>query len=308
MSNRRSSDKLVLPEAALAGIPAGALVAVGGVLHDNKPVALERTLLRAGCRDLKYIGLSGSGYDLDLLIAAGGAVREVFVPVVTFDELGFAPAFRWAVEDRQVVAHIVDVATIMAGYFASACGIPFHPVTAIRCSDVTKHNPLLSDVQCRDGTRVPVVEAITPVVALIHAQEADCRGNARIYGATAEAERLLARAAKRVIVSCDRLLPGASFEQNPHATTIPGMYVDAVCHLPMGAHPTGSPTLYGPDLAHLRRYRETAERARRAKDRAPIKDYVENFVYGPRSHDDYLAAIGGSVVAHLLMGGHYDRQ
>ncbi len=304
MSNRRNPDKLVSPEDALAGIAPGALIAVGGVLHDNKPIALERALLRSGCRDLKYIGLSGSGYDLDLLVAAGGVVREIFVPVVTFEDLGFAPAYRWAVENRDVVAHIVDVATIMAGYFASASGVPFHPVTAIRGSDVTRHNPLLSDVQCRDGTRVPIVEAITPAVALIHAQEADRRGNARIYGATAEAERLLARAAERVIVSCDRLVAGASFEQNPQATTIPGMYVDAVCHLPLGAHPTASPTVYGPDLAHLQKYWEMAEEARRSKNRAPIKEYLEKFVYGCRSLDDYREAIGGSEVARLLMGEH----
>src|SRR5450759_2136591 len=118
MPDRRSPDKLVSAESALAGIPQNALIAVGGVLHDNKPVALERCLLRAGCKNVRYIGLSGSGYDLDLLAAASGTVRETFVPVVTFEELGFAPAYRWAVESHEIVGHIVDVATVMAGYFA----------------------------------------------------------------------------------------------------------------------------------------------------------------------------------------------
>ena len=162
MVDRHSPDKVVSPECALAGIPPNALVAVGGVLHDNKPVALERRLLAAGCRGIRYIGLSGSGYDLDLLVALREIVRETFVPVVTFEELGFAPAFRWAVESREIVAHIVDVASVMAGYFAGASGVPFHPVTAIRCSDVTRHNPLISEVQHGSGGIVPVVAAITP--------------------------------------------------------------------------------------------------------------------------------------------------
>lgn len=302
MAVRRDPDKLATPEAALGGIAAGSLLAVGGVLHDNKPVALERALLRGGCTNLKYIGLSGSGYDLDLLIARGGVISEIFVPVVTFDDIGFAPAYRWAVEERSVTAHMVDVATVMAGYFAGASGIPFHPVTAIRGSDVTRHNPLVSEVTWRDGERIPVVAAIAPDVALIHAQQADRRGNAMIYGSTAEAERLIARSAKRVIVSCDRLVPTSHFERDPMATTIPGMYVDAVCHLPFGAHPTGSPAQYGPDVAFLREYRTMVEGARRAKDRSPVTRYLDKFVDRCRTHDDYLALIGGDTLARLCMG------
>ena len=265
-------------------------------------MALERALVRLQCRNLKYIALSGSGYDLDLLIAAGGVIGETFVPVVTFDDLGFSPAYRWAVEDRSIVAHTVDVATVMAGYFASASGIPFHPVTAVRGSDVTRHNPLLSKAVW-NNEHVPVVPAITPTVALIHAQEADRHGNARIYGSTAEAERLLARAAKRVVLSCDRLVPSSRFELDPHATTIPGMYVDAVCHLPFGAHPTLSPGAYEPDMAHLREYWSVVGGSRRTKDRTPVQHYVEKFVRGCRTHEDYLSMIGGSTLARLAMGG-----
>jgi glutaconate CoA-transferase subunit A len=272
------------------------------VLHDNKPVALERALLRSGCRNLRYIGLSGSGYDLDLLVARGGVIGEIFVPVVTFDDIGFAPAYRWAVEERTVTAHMVDVATVMAGYFAGASGVPFHPATAIRGSDVTRHNPLVSEVTWRDGESIPVVAAINPDVALIHAQEADRRGNAMVYGSTAEAERMIARAAKRVIISCDRLVPTSHFERDPMATTIPGMYVDAVCHLPFGAHPTGSPREYGPDAAFLREYWKSVEDARRAKDRAPVTKHLERFVDACRTHADYLALIGGATLARLCMG------
>ena len=302
MSMRRNPDKLITPEIALEGIVAGSLIAVGGVLHDNKPMALERALLRTGLTNLKYIGLSGAGYDLDLLIARGGLISEIFVPVVTFDNIGFAPAYRWAVEEKSVKAHIVDVASIMAGYFAGASGVPFHPVTAIRGSDVTRNNPLISEVTWRNDEKISVVAAITPDVALIHAQEADQRGNARIYGSTAEAERLIARSAKRVIISCDRLVPTSHFEKNPMATTIPSMYVDAVCHLPFGAHPTGSPTEYGPDAAFLRAYWKEIEHARRANDRTPVIKHLNQFVDECRTHDDYLALMRGDTFAQLSMG------
>ena len=114
---------------------------------------------------------------------------------------------------------------------------------------------------------------------------------------------MVARAAKRVIVSCDRLVPTSRFEQDPMATTIPGMYVDAVCHLPFGAHPTGSPAEYGPDVAFLRQYWDIVEAARRAKDRSPVRAYLDKFVYGCRTHDDYLALLDGAALARLSMGG-----
>jgi glutaconate CoA-transferase, subunit A len=305
MTDRHSPNKLISSEEAVAAISSGSSLAVGGVVLDNKPLALERAIIRAGIRDLKYFGLAGCGYDIDLLAAANGVVSETFVPVVTFEELGLAPSFRWAVEDRRIVAHMVDVATLMAGYFAGASGLPFHPVTAIRGSDVTRLNPLVSYVEWQDAGKIPVVAAITPDVALIHVQESDCRGNARVFGATAQGERFLARAAKRVIISCDRILPTASFEQNPHTTTIPGMYVDAVCHLPLGTHPTGSQTICGPDMPHVRKYWGTAEKARQSKNHAPMRQYLERYVHGCRSHEDYLNAVGGSEIARLILG-EYD--
>jgi glutaconate CoA-transferase subunit A len=296
-----NAGKVMTAEAALGSIPAGALLGVGGVLHDNKPIALERALMRSGASGLRYIGLSGAGYDLDLLIAAG-VISEVLVPVVSFEELGFAPAYRWAVENAAIKVHIVEVASLMAGYFASASGVPFHPVTAVAGSDVTRFNPLLSSVVQQDGSTVPVVAAIAPDVALIHVQEADCHGNGRAYGATQQAERLLARTAKRVILSCDRLVPTSHFEADPHATTIPGMYVDAVCHLPMGAHPSGSPGQYAPDHPYLKQYWQTVDGARRNKDRAAVTAYLDRYVYGCKEHEHYLDEIGGAAVVELMMG------
>jgi glutaconate CoA-transferase subunit A len=295
--------KLTTPELALAELKDHDLIAVGGVLHENKPIALERALMRMGFKSLKYIALSGSGFDLDLLVAVDNLIAEIFVPVVTFDDLGFAPCYRRAVEEGRVKAHIVDVASIMAGYFAAASGVPFHPVTAVQGSDVTKYNPLLAQIRGENNEPIYISRSIEPDLALIHVQESDIHGNARLYGSTAKADHMLARAAKRVVISCDRIVPTEKFERDPMATTIPSMYVDSVCHLPLGAHPTGSPAQYLPDMDYIKTYWTMAEKARKSKDLKDMNAFLEKSVFQCATHQDYLDQLHGSTIVKLCMGG-----
>ncbi len=288
--------KVLTVEKAFSDVPtSNILVAVGGVLTENRPVALQRELLRRGAARLRYVSFAAAGYDLDLMIAAG-AVAETFVPAVTFDRLGTAPSFRRAAETKTITAHIVDVATIMAGYFAAAEGLPFHPVTAVGGSDVTSVNPLLKSIRSPFNTgsdeesTVYAVAAIVPDLVLIHCQEADVKGNCRVLGSTALAERMLARTGARVIVSCERVVPTEVFEQAPHATTIPGMYVDAVCCIPGGAHPTSSPLYYNSDQQHILKYLSVA-RAAASGDEDLLDRYLDCYVKKYRTALDYLRRV-----------------
>lgn len=240
-------------------------VCVGGVLLDNKPMALLELFLGAGTNKVSYSGMSACSIDIEMA-AASGRIDQTFVPVVLFDGVGPWPYFSEAAESGAVQAHIVEVASLMAGYFASAEGIPFHPVTAIRGSDVTDVNPLVEYIDDERFGRVPIVRQMAPDVALIHAQQADHLGNARLLGSTAQSELLLARASKFVIVSADEIVPTEDFAAHPRDTTIPSMYVNAVCHIPRGAWPTSSPTQYDADVPFLKDYWQRATAARRGRD------------------------------------------
>jgi glutaconate CoA-transferase subunit A len=288
----RRADKLLPLEEAVTWVDDGSLLGTGGVLQENRPMALERAMLRKGVKGLRLIGLSASGYDADLLIAAG-AVSETYIPAVTFEAAGLAPTFRRAVERGDVVAHGVDVTTVLAGYFASAEGLPFHPVAALKGTDLLKVNPLLKPLRSPfDGSEIWAVEAIAPDVSFIHAQEADCFGNARILGPSAYGESLLAKASKRVVLSCDRLVEPETIMADPMRTTIAGIYVDAVVHLPYGAHPTSSPGLYAGDRAHIDDYWARAEHARKTADSAGLGAYLQTYVFDPPDHDAYLGIVG----------------
>lgn len=87
-----------------------------------------------------------------------------------------------------------------------------------------------------DGTEVVCVKALVPDYAVIHVQEADIYGNCRILGPTYQ-DALLARAAKRVIITTERIVGTYRMQEEPKLTTIPHFLVSAVVELPGGARP-----------------------------------------------------------------------
>ena len=92
--------------------------------------------------------------------------------------------------------------------------------------------------------------AMQPDVAIVHVHEADSDGNARIYGSLFE-DILMVTAARRVVLTAEKLVDGATFEAQPELTSIAGFMVDAVVHAPGGAHPCSCHALYDMDLEYL---------------------------------------------------------
>lgn len=89
-------EKLCSLAEAVALIPDGSSVAIGGNTFHRAPAAALHELLRQRRRDLELIKTAGA-YDVDLLVGAG-RVRRVTAAYVGFETLGLAPMFRQAVE------------------------------------------------------------------------------------------------------------------------------------------------------------------------------------------------------------------
>ena len=109
------------------------------------------------------------------------------------------------------------------------------------------------------GERLAALPALYPDVAAIHVHEADRYGNCRIRGTTV-ADLDLARAAKRLIVTCERLIPDDEIRRDPSRTVIPFFCVDAVCEVPYGSYPGNMPYEYFSDEEHLRRWLDVETR------------------------------------------------
>jgi len=87
-----------------------------------------------------------------------------------------------------------------------------------------------------DGTEVVSVKALVPDYAIIHVQEADIYGNCRILGPSFQ-DALMARAARKVIITTERIVGTYRMQEEPKLTAIPHFLVEAVVELPGGAKP-----------------------------------------------------------------------
>lgn len=291
MAERRTKEitESEIGEHLHAQLNDGDLLAIGGLFKQGRPTALVREVIKAGFKDLKISSSPGSGYDVDLLIAAG-CVAETYCPAVTLEER-MCPSFRHAVEEGRIRAHCVDALSIVGGYLASANGVPFQPVVAWRGSDVPKHNPLVANITCPfSGETLFATRALRPKVALIHAQEGDVYGNLRHLSTMTYADQMIARASDYVIASVDRIVAPDDILSRPRETSVPNIYVDAVVELPYAAHPSGSFPHYSIDEAYIDAYADLAEAARKG---APdgLRTFLEEDVSGCASQQDYLSRL-----------------
>jgi glutaconate CoA-transferase subunit A len=139
---------------------------------------------------------------------------------------------------------------------------------------------------------VVLLPALTPDVALIHAQLVGEDGTVRIKGLTfLDIEQ--AKAASRVIVTCEEVVPGAFLRQDPDQNSLPPFLVDAVVQAPFGAHPTACHYYYDYDPRHLNMYRQVAG------DDNDFRTYLKEWVYEVADHEAYLAKVGVSDVMRI---------
>ena len=141
-----------------------------------------------------------------------------------------------------------------------------------------------------DTDKVLLVPALNPDVTILHAQYVGEDGTVRIKGLTfADCEQ--ARAADHVIVTCEEIVPRWFIRQDPDQNSLPPFMVDAVVKLPYGAHPTACHNFYDYDPRHLQMYKKLAA------DDDSFRRYLDEWVLGPKNHDEYLEKVG---VATLL--------
>ena len=239
------SDKRRSLAEVVASIPDGSCLALGGNTLHRAPAAAVHELIRQRKRGLHLVKTAGA-YDVDLLCGVGSAtvVSAGFVGYETV--FGLAPMYRKAVEGGTVEAREHACYTIIAGLRAASQGVPFMPLNGLQGSDLIGLRGFQTVRDPYSEQDVLVVPAIVPDVALIHVQEADQDGNARIVGSVFE-DALMAKAARRVIISAERIVEREQLAAAPGQTSIPGFLVEAVVEAPRGAWPTSCAGLYDYD-------------------------------------------------------------
>jgi glutaconate CoA-transferase, subunit A len=128
--------------------------------------------------------------------------------------------------------------------------------------------------------------ALYPDVAVIHVHEADIYGNCRIRGITVS-DFDVARAAKHLIITCERLITEEEIRRDPSFTAIPYWLVDAVCPVPYGSYPGNMYGEYFSDEEHLREWMKVEE------DPEAFKKFLDKNIYSCKDHFDYIEKNGG---------------
>ena len=253
----------------------GQTVTIGGTLSQRIPAAMVRELARAGVKGLHLIKPS-PGFDADVL-AAAGALASVRAGMTTLEQpFGMAPSFRRAAEAGEVKVIENACPAVMASLQAAAFGLPFQAVAVLDGSEVPEISEFARVKDPFTGDDVWVVPAVRPDWAILHVHEADLRGNARIYG-TPVWDRLMSRAAKRVILTAEKIMPTEHFVAQPELTVVSELFVEAVVHAPMGAWPTAVYPDYDIDEAAMRRYLQlsrTPEGFRQYLDDTAAQDHA----------------------------------
>ncbi|MDA8310342.1 MAG: CoA transferase subunit A [Actinomycetota bacterium] len=258
------------------------MLAVGGMHLHNNPMALVREIVRQQRTIGRLLTSPCGALNADLLIGAG-LVDEIATSYVGFEHLGLAPCFRRAVEAGSIRVLECDEAYITHGLYAGAGGLAFIPLPAgLEVSDIPKVNQVsyATTTDPFTGREVLVGAPLCPDVALLHAYQADERGNAVLAGAHF-VDRLMALASRTVLLQVEQVVPTEEIARHPVGTTIPGFLVQAVVEVAGGCHPTASHGAYDYDEQQLGLYLSMARSAE------GVGEYLERHVTGV-TEEEYL--------------------
>lgn len=288
-------SKLTTLEQALAPVASGSTLALGGALLRRQPNAAVRHLIRHGVTDLTVLGwVSTTAVDL---LAAAGALRRFEGAYAGMFSYGLAVNFRRGVESGHIEVRDFSESAMVARYRAASAGLPFYPSQALLGSDIARHNPeQIREISCPfTGKRMHAVAAAESDFTIIHGYMGDEYGNVQwpIVRDSDDIDQMMASAAKRLIVTVERIVPAEQIVRQPTLTYIPGSWVEAIVEVPYGAHPIACDAFYDEDQAHL------ADYMRRCKTSEGAQRYLKEFVLSMRSHEEYLAAIGRERLAAL---------
>jgi glutaconate CoA-transferase, subunit A len=239
--------------AALGTVPDRAVVAVGGSPMARKPVAAVRALAASGARDLELVTFTGSA-DVELLIAAG-CLRSVRSSHVSLGEAGPARAFATAVQSGTIDDLEESEWMLLGRLRAAAAGLPFLPTRAALGSDLVRARGLRQVADPYTGLEYLAIPALAPDLALIHVWRADAAGNLQMPWPPehlADVDVLIARAARRVVVTAERIVSSEEIARTAEHTVLFGFEVDAVVEVLRGAWPTASAPDYGADAQAMR--------------------------------------------------------
>ena len=237
-------DKQVASAAeAVADIPSGAIIAVGGFGLSGVPITIVRALLAGGATDLEVVSnnCGVDGWGLGLLLEQG-RIRRIIASYI-----GENKEFARQYLGGEVEVELTPQGTLAERLRAGGVGIPafytatgvgtvvseggmpwrYGPDGSIEVTSPPKETRLLDSL----GTEREYVleQAIRADFGLVRAAKGDRHGNLVFEQSTRNFNPLVAMSGRVTIAEVDELVePG---ELGPDEIHLPGIYVDRIVQL-----------------------------------------------------------------------------
>lgn len=276
-------------------VPDGASVAMEGFTH-LIPFAAGHEMIRQEKRDLTLVRMTPDVI-YDQLIGTGCARKLVFSwggnPGV-----GSLHRFRDAVENGFPSALGIEEhshAGMAARYVAGASGLPFGVLRAYVGSDLVKYTEVASILCPFTGEELAAVPALNPDVTIIHAQQADRRGNVGLWGITG-VQREAVLAAGTAIVTVEEIVDELS-DHGPNHVVLPSWTVTAIASVPRGSHPSYSMGYTKRDNAFYTGWDVIS------RDRDTFARWIDAFVLSHKGPEGYLAALEDESLLDGVLSG-----
>ena len=302
-------DKLMTPgEAVKKFIQDGSQIALGGFTVNRNPMVIAYEIIRQRLRNLHLVGHS-HGQAMDVLIGAG-CVQKV---EIAYGGNGrFAPTcirFRRAIEEGKIAFEDYTNFQMSLRFLAGSLRIPFITTKSGLGTDLIRREGFAPHLRREKKVAakklllmqnpfeekedpVVILPPLNPDVVIIHSQYVGEDGTIRVKGLTFT-DMELAKAADKVIITCEEIVTRSLIRQDPDQNSLPGFLVDAFVLAPFGAHPTACYSFYDYDARHFNLYKEAAP------EDPNFNAYLNYWVYGVSSHEEYLERVGQPNLARI---------
>lgn len=297
--DRSLREKVMSLEEAARLVAPGDHVALGGCMMSRTPMAMLWALIRAGKKDLTF-SRSIVSSDGDIIFSSGLGRKIITSWFSQGIVWGISRVMRHWVETGRAEFEEWSHMSMGLRYRAGAMGVPFMPIRSMMGSDV--HHRVREQTRAMTcpftGEQLLLVPAINPDVALIHVQRCDPYGNAQLDGLQFM-DVDLPMAAKRVIVTTERIVANDQIRRTPDQTRFPFFTVEAVVEVPYGSAPHECYGQYEPFFEHMDMF---AEMTRKDPERGS-QDYLERFYHEPPSWNHALERMGLQDLLTATRGG-----
>lgn len=285
-STKKIDKRVTLKEAVSCGVNKRDYIVFSGMGSVRNPMAAVYEIIRQNIGDIT-VAAKGSQHDWQLL-AAAGLITKAEIAYGFGDEIrGLCPASRRAVKNGtlEILSEMTN-AGFQWRFSAAARGIPFFPSRTALGTDTLHYSGAKVIEDPFSGEKINLLPACYPDVAIIHVHRADKYGNCQIDGnITLDVE--LAHAAKKVIITAEKIVSDEEIQKRPDLTKIPYFVVDAVVEVPYGSHPNQVPYQYSFDEDQWMEWLKAS-----ATDEG-VEEYLDQYIRSTKDHYEYLEKVGG---------------